>query len=454
MVVNNLKKWDKSNELFMKSKQHLASGVSSNLRLAMKPVPIFITEGKGSRIKDVDRNEYIDYIMAYGPQILGHSHPAIVDAVKSQIGIGQTYGAQHHGEIELAERITNHVPCADLVSFASTGTEAVQVALRLSRAYTGRQKIVRFEGHYHGWMDNIFTSFAGANSTQEKAISAVAPGTNGQNPKALEDIILIPWNDPNKLEKTLSDHRFEIAAVITEPIMCNSGCIEPQPGYLEKLRELTSKYGIILIFDEVITGFRMSLGGAQELLGITPDLVTLGKAVAGGLPLSAVGGRKDIMELISNSEVFHMGTMNGNPLCTASAIASIDYLSNKNNDVYVKMNELTDLLTKEILQLSSQYQLQLLINRIGPVFHTMFTDEQEIKHFNQFQKRDSKTFEKFAEILLEEGLVVRPSGLWYLSTAHTKEDVYASLEIIDKSFKILKAWLETNQTEEKIYSEN
>jgi glutamate-1-semialdehyde 2,1-aminomutase len=449
-----MNKWKQSSKLFDKSKQHLASGVASNLRLAMKPVPLFIQEGKGPRITDVDGNEYIDYIMAYGPQILGHSHPAIVKAVKSQIETGQTYGAQHHGEIGLAERITKFVPCADLVSFASTGTEAVQVALRLSRAYTGRQKIVRFEGHYHGWMDNIFTSFAGANSKQAKVSSAVTPGTNGQNQKALEDIILIPWNDPEKLEKTLSDHRFEIAAVITEPIMCNSGCIGPQPGYLERLRELTSKYGIVLIFDEVITGFRLGLGGAQELLGITPDLVTLGKAVAGGLPLSAVGGRKDIMELISNSEVYHMGTMNGNPLCTASAIASIDYLSDIKNDVYTKMNELTDLLTKEILRLSNQYQLQLLINRKGPVFHTMFTDEREINHFDQFQKRDNKTFEKFAEILLEEGLAVRPSGLWYLSTAHTKEDVYSSLEIIDKSFKKLKDWIETHQKEQKTYSEN
>ncbi|MFS0821540.1 aspartate aminotransferase family protein [Bacillus sp. 1P02SD] len=431
-------KWNMTKVLFDESQNYLASGVSSNLRLAMKPFPIYIREAHGAKLFDVDGNEYIDYIMAYGPQILGHSHPNIVNAICSQVKQAQTYGAQHVGEIELAKRIKKYVPCVDLVSYASTGSEAVQVALRLSRAFTGRQKFVRFEGHYHGWMDNIFTAFGNSNKEGSTNKGSIIPGTKGQNLKALEDTILLPWNNVEALEKTLVEHQDEIAAVITEPIMCNSGCILPLPGYMEKLRELTSKYGIVLIFDEVITGFRLGLGGAQEYTGITPDLVTMGKALAGGLPLSAVGGKKEIMELISRSEVYHMGTMNGNPLCTASAIASIDYLSDEKNNAYTQMNKLVDILVTEINNLSEQYNLPLLINRAGPVFHTMFTDETEITHFSQFQQRDSKAFERLAEIFLEEGLAVRPSGLWYLSTAHTEQDIYASLEIIDKSFQRFK----------------
>lgn len=427
-----------SQDLFKTSNEYLAAGVSSNLRLAMKPVPLFVKEADGVNMVDEDGNEYVDFIMAYGPQILGHSHPVIVEAIQEQVGKGQTFGAQHRHEIELAKKITHHLPSADLVSFCSTGTEAVQLALRLARAYTGRQKVVRFDGHYHGWVDTVNVAFTTGADERAYLSPDVQPNTAGQNIKALEDVIVLPWNDSDMLEKTLETYGADIAAVITEPIMCNSGCIAPLPGYLEKVRELTAQYGVVLIFDEVITGFRLGLGGAQEKLGVTPDLTTLGKAVAGGMPLSAVGGKKEIMALISESKVFHMGTLNGNPICTAAAIASIDFLATGNGAIYVKMNDIAEKLTTGMDELAAQYGLPLLINKHGPVFHTMFTAQDKVDRFFQFQQRDVQLFNQFAEALLYEGVLVRPSGLWYISAVHTIDDVTKTLDKVEQAFHRLK----------------
>lgn len=429
--------FSKSIELYNYSKKYLASGVSSNLRLAMKPVPIFVKEAKGSCMIDEDNNEYIDYILAYGPQILGHSHPVVTEAIKKQVELGQTFGAQHKGEFELAKKIIECVPCAQKVSFCSTGTEAVQLAIRLSRAYTGRQKIIRFDGHYHGWVDNIAITFTSGDDLTDYHHPKVSPLTKGQNENALKDIIVLPWNDTEVLEKTIEQYSDDIAGIITEPIMCNSGCISPKPGYLEKMRELTEKNGIVLIFDEVITGFRLGLGGAQEKLNITPDLVTLGKAVAGGLPLSVVGGKKEIMDLVAESKVFHMGTLNGNPLCVSAALASINYLSEDNGKVFTKMKKLSNKLTDNIEKLAKKYSLPLLINKQGAVFHTMFTSNRKVDTFYQFQQRDVSLFNKFAELLLREGVAVRPSGLWYISVAHTHEDIIQTLEKVEKCFYML-----------------
>lgn len=431
-----------SERLYETSKNYLAGGVSSNLRLAMKPVPIFVKEAKGARMIDEDNNEYIDYILAYGPQILGHSHPAVVEAIKKQVEKGQTFGAQHQGEIELAKKVCEYVPCVDQVSYCSTGSEAVQLAIRLARAFTGRKKIVRFDGHYHGWMDTISTSStADANEFSYKN-PKVVPGTLGQSENALKDVIILPWNDPEALENVIEKFGQEIAGIITEPIMCNSGCISPETGYLEKMRELATRHGIVLIFDEVITGFRLGLGGAQEELNITPDLVTLGKAVAGGLPLSVVGGKKEIMDLISNNEVVHMGTLNGNPLCVSAALASINFLSEKDGEVYGKMKDLVNTLVENMKSLARNFNIPLLINNQGTVFHTMFTSYEKVDHFYKFQQRDSLLFSKFAESLLKEGIAVRPSGLWYISTAHRPDDIERTLEKIEKCFRSLMIEIE------------
>ena len=423
-------KFKNSFEYYQESKTKLAAGVASNLRLAMEPVPIFAKYAKGSRVVDVDDNEYVDYIMAYGPQILGHAHDRFVEAVSNQASIGQAYGVQHRGEIDLADKLIKHIPCAELVSLNSTGSEAVHTAVRLARAFTKRNKIIRFEGQYHGWLDTIFTS----NNSDEK----VKPGTMGQDPNALNTVIQIPWNDEEILEETFAKYGDEIACVLTEPYMCNSGCLPPKKGYMEKVREITQQYGALLIFDEVITGFRLGLGGAQERLGITPDLATFGKALAGGMPLSAIAGKKEIMDYISRSDVFHMGTLNGNPLCTAGAIATIEILEENNGKVYEIMTSISKKLTDGMKQIADQYNVPFVINSQGTVFHTMIIESEEnIDTFEQFEKRDAEKFAKLAEYLLEEGVMVRPSGLWYISTSHTEEDIEITLHAFEKAIKRL-----------------
>lgn len=412
--------FENSKNMFKESKKYLASGVSSDLRLSIKPVPIFIEEAKGGRMTDVDGNHLIDYVMALGPQILGHSHPVIVEAIQEQVINGQVYGAQHQGEIELAKRIVKYLPCAEQVTFNNSGTEAVQVAIRLARAYTKRQKIIKFSGHYHGWVDTV-----------------TSPETNGQSRSTLSDIVTLPWNDISTLEDFVRLNFEDIAAIITEPIMGNCGCISPFPGYMEKMRELTSELGIVLIFDEVITGFRIGLGGAQESLGITPDLTTLGKAVAGGMPLSAVAGKKEIMDLISNGKVSHKGTHNGNPLSTAAGIATIDYLALNNGEAFHKMNDLADRFLENFEMLATQYSIPLVINRRGSLFNTIFTRLPKVTNFNDYINSDAKLFAKFAEILLNEGVLIKPTGLWFLSAGHTHKDIDETLEVVEKAFKVI-----------------
>ncbi|WP_309121097.1 glutamate-1-semialdehyde 2,1-aminomutase [Paenibacillus sp.] len=423
--------FDVSRRMHEESKRVLAAGVASNLRLAMKPVPIFAERAQGSRLFDVDGNAYIDYILAYGPQILGHAHPRFVEAVRRQAERGQAFGTQHRGEIELARKIVSHVPSAELVSFCSTGSEAVHVALRLSRAFTGRRKIVKFEGQYHGWFDNVFTSSAPGGD-------GAVPGTAGQDPLALSELVPLPWNDVEALEACFRRYGEQLAAVITEPIMCNSGCLPPLPGYLERLRELTAAHGTVLIFDEVITGFRLGLGGAQAALGVTPDLTTLGKAVAGGMPLSAVAGRGDIMELIADNRVTHMGTLNGNPLCTAAALATIETLEEDGGAAYRRMEELTVRLTSALEEIAAREGLPFVVNRCGPVFHTMFAEERPVERYEQFVRRDAARFAALAEQLLREGVMVRPSGLWYLSAAHAEADVDDTAHRFERSVRKLK----------------
>ncbi|RKN84189.1 aspartate aminotransferase family protein [Paenibacillus ginsengarvi] len=432
-----MRTYEKSRAKLAEAKQVLAGGVASTLRGSMKPTPLYVESASGVMVKDVDGNEYIDYQLAYGPLILGHAHPGFNEKVSRAMAKGITYGLQHDGEIELARRLTEVLPCADKVVLSGSGTEAVMLALRLARAYTGKQKVVRFHGHYHGWSDSIFTSFPSPDMMQ-KATSAAAdsvpPGTKGQSEHSLEDVILLPWNEPETLERTLREHAGHIAAVISEPVMCNSGCILPLPGYLEKIRELTRELNIVFIMDEVITGFRLSPGGAHGRFGIMPDLVTVGKALGGGIAVSAVGGRKELFALIDSEQVSHLGTLNGNGVATSSALAVLELLTENNAAVYDKMESNTIKLVIGIRELFSKHGLRGVVNQIGPVFHFMFIDEDEVTHFDTFQKRNSARYAKFAELMLEEGVLVRPNGLWYVSTVHETAHIEQTLQAIDRVF--------------------
>ncbi|PYI55836.1 aspartate aminotransferase family protein [Paenibacillus flagellatus] len=432
-----MRTYEKSRAKLAEAKQVLAGGVASTLRGSMKPTPLYAESSSGVIVRDVDGNEYIDYLLAYGPLILGHAHPGFNEKVGRAMAKGISYGLQHNGEIELARRLTEVLPCADKVALSGSGTEAVMLALRLSRAYTGKRKVVRFHGHYHGWSDSIFTSFPSPDMMQ-KATSAgessVPPGTKGQSEFSLQDVILLPWNEPETLEATLREHAGDIAAVISEPVMCNSGCILPKPGYLEKMRELTRELGIVLILDEVITGFRLSPGGAHGRFGITPDLVTVGKALGGGIALSAVGGRRDIFELIDSEQVSHLGTLNGNGVATAAGLAVLEELTANGGAVYGTMEDNAIKLAGGIRDLFAKRGIRGVVNQIGPVFHMMFIDEDEVTHFDTFQKRDAAKYAKFAEYMLDEGVLVRPNGLWYISAVHEPSHIEATLAAIDRTF--------------------
>ncbi|GIP34997.1 aspartate aminotransferase family protein [Paenibacillus sp. J2TS4] len=430
-------KVDKSRQMLDEASRYLAGGVASSLRAAMKPTPLYAAGGRGARVYDVDGNEYVDYLLAYGPLILGHSHPALNERVNQAMQKGYTFGLQHEGEIELAKRLTELLPCADKVVFSGSGTEAVMMALRLARAYTGKQKVVRFHGHYHGWSDAIFTSFPSPDMKSKAAGSdsgEAVPGTGGQSENSLDDIILLPWNEPELLERTLRDRREEIAAVITEPVMCNSGCISPQKGYLENMRKLTEQLGIVLIFDEVITGFRLGLGGAHERFGIVPDLMTMGKALAGGIALSAVAGKHDIMNLVAEGRVDHLGTLNGNTVSTAAAMAVLDELGKDDGAAYARMEKIAETLAEGLRNLMQKYNIQGIVNQPGPVFHMMFTDQPEVVHFDQFGRRDAAKYSRFAELMLAEGVLIRPNGLWYVSIVHGEREIADTLKAVESVF--------------------
>lgn len=429
---------------FAESQAYLAGGVASSLRSAMKPAPLFAASGAGARIRDVDGNTYIDYLLGYGPLILGHAHEATVAGVHEAMKRGITFGLQHDGEIELARSLTELLPCADKVAVSGSGTEAVMLALRLARAYTGKRKIVRFHGHYHGWSDTIFTSFPSSDmrktdkAAAEQGEERILPGTGGQSEVALEEIILLPWNDPEALESVLREHKDTIAAVISEPVMCNSGCVLPKPGYLARMQELTRELGIVLILDEVITGFRLGLSGAHGRFGLKPDLVTIGKALGGGIAISAVAGRQDIMALIEDGTVSHLGTLNGNGVATAAALATIAELSKDGGIVYAAMEANAAKLVDGIRSLLAKHSVPGIINPIGPVFHMMFTNEPKVEDFAAFSKRDAAKYAAFAANLLEEGVLVRSNGLWYISAVHGEQEIEETLAAVDRALTRLE----------------
>jgi glutamate-1-semialdehyde 2,1-aminomutase len=397
------------------------------LRLAVRPTPLFVTHGKGAALWDVDGNRYIDYTLAYGPLILGHAHASLQAAVRDAAERGSTFGAQHTEEMRLARSICSFVPCADSVCLTSTGTEAVMVAIRLARAFTGRDVVLRFEGHYHGWSDTILATGRTA------GWSDAEPVTGGQSRGALADVRVLPWNTIDELEQAFDDHGDEIACVICEPIVCNSGCIMPRAGYLERLRELTAAAGALLVFDEVITGFRVALGGAQERLGTVPDLATFGKALSGGYPLAAVAGRGDVMDMVATGKVMHMGTLNGNTLCTAAASATLDELSADDAAPLRRIERLGSRLAAGIRDAATRLGIGIVVNSVGSVFETIFTGAAAVEDHETYRERSAETASAFAALLLEEGVYVRPSCLWYLSTVHTDADVDATIEACSRA---------------------
>jgi glutamate-1-semialdehyde 2,1-aminomutase len=431
--------FEKSRQLYERSRKSLAGGVSSNVRLAEKPVPLFFQRGKGSRLYDVDSNEYIDYMLGQGPDIFGHAPDFLVDAVSSATQSGITFAGQHELEIRVSETIQRLVPSAELVRYASSGTEVVQAALRLARAYTGRSKYIKFEGQYHGWVDSVLYSTA---PTLEQAGPYASPNpapmSAGMATSTANDIIVLPWNDIDLLTETLNRHHEQVAAIITEPVMCNTNCIMPEPGYLEEMRRLCDERGIVLIFDEVITGFRLALGGAQELMGITPDLTTFAKAMAGGFPIAAVAGKREIMDLMAEGRVMHGGTVNGNIMSLAATEASLQKLMENDGAAIKQLYSTGRALMEGLRERAARHEIEVLVQGPGPAFAMAFTDTSEITDYrSHLANADTQRYARFCQGMLERGVRLIGRGIWFVSTAHTEEDIERTLTVADEVFATL-----------------
>ncbi len=435
-------KYDQSERLYAAASNCLAGGVSSNFRYigyGESPVPLFYSGGKGSRITDVDGNTYIDYALANGPIILGHAPESVLERVKDTLSMGQLFAGQTECELELAKKLVEIVPCAELVRFASSGTEAMQAAVRLARAATGRAKIIKFEGHYHGWTDNVFISVnPSLDDAGPESCPASVAQTPGQSIGALDDIITLPWNDLDLFARVVRDRSTEIAGVVMEPINCNTGAIMPLPGYLEGVREITEKQGIVLIFDEVISGFRVALDGAQGLLGVTSDLAIFAKALAAGFPLAALAGRKEIMELLHTRSVMHGGTYNANVMSIIAGLETIRTLESDDGAAYRQMEAVGQKLIDGLLTLARKHGQDVLIQGVGSVFHPIFGDIGPVSSYRDYLKMDSAQKNRFYAKLQSAGTRVTARGTWFISTAHSFDDVEETLEHADRTWEALK----------------
>ncbi|MBI1983223.1 MAG: glutamate-1-semialdehyde 2,1-aminomutase [Acidobacteria bacterium] len=425
----------KSQELFRKALRLMPGGVNSPVRAfrAVGGEPIFINRGKEARITDVDSNIYIDYVLSWGALILGHCHPEVMEALANVLDAGTSYGACTAAEVELAERIQEAFPSVERVRLTNSGTEATLAALRVARAATAREKILKFEGCYHGHSDSLLV----------KAGSGVAtlglPDSPGV-PRALAELtITLPFNDSGALDEAFRRHRNELAAVIVEPIVGNMGCVPPQPGFLEKLRALTAEQGTVLIFDEVMTGFRVAYGGAQQLFKIRPDMTTLGKVIGGGLPVGAYGGKAALMEMVAPAgPVYQAGTLSGNPLAVAGGLKTLELL--RRPGTYQRLDALTEKLTTGLAIEAARAAVALQVNRVGSMFTAFFTSEP-VTDFASAKKSDAAAFGKFFRALLGSGVYFPPSQFeaGFVSSAHSDDDIAETVQASARAMAALQS---------------
>ncbi len=418
----------KSEALFAQSGKVIPGGVNSPVR-AFKSVggrPLFMDRASGSRVWDVDGNEFIDYVASWGPLLFGHAHPKIVDAVKSAAEKGTSFGAPTELELQLAEKVCAAFPSIESVRMVNSGTEAVMSALRLARAFTGRNKILKFEGCYHGHADSMLVK-AGSG-----VLSLGIPDSPGVPEAVAKDTLTLPYNDGEAVKELFAKEGADIACLIVEPIAGNMGVVPPQPGFLELLRETTQKAGALLIFDEVITGLRVSLGGAQKLFGIQPDLTCLGKIIGGGLPVGAYGGRKDIMDRIAPvGDVYQAGTLSGNPLAMAAGNAMLDLLGDEK--VYAELEKKSEAYCRGLKENVEALGIPARFTRVGSMFSMFFTDRvNEIVDFASVKTCDLEMFKRYFHALLEEGIYIAPSQFeaGFMSAVHTEEDIDKTLAAV------------------------
>jgi glutamate-1-semialdehyde 2,1-aminomutase len=418
-----------SREHFERAQASLAGGVSTAFRAFEKPHPLFFREASGAKLVDVDGNEYVDFVCGFGPILLGHGHPGVVDAVCRAAGQLQQVGGQHVGEVELAERLCGLVPAFETMRFSMTGSEAVHGALRLARAATGRNLVVKFTGHFHGWLDGVFHS-SGPTFPGLPDSPGIAAGARG-------DLVVLEWGDADALAELFDRAGPSIAAVIMEPLPCNQGVFYPPAGYLEAARKLTADAGAVLVFDEVITGFRVGLGGAQERFGVTPDLAVVAKAMANGFPVSAFGGRRELMATVATNKAVHAGTYNGGGISIAAGLATLDALEG-DPGLYERMERLGARLMDGLKNAAQGHGLSLQARGPGPVFFTWFTDG-EVSSVRDHFRADTQSHARFAELMLAEGVRIIPAGRWYLTAAHGDAEIDRAVEAADRAFAQLAA---------------
>ena len=423
----------KSIELFQQALDILPGGVDSPVRAfrAVGGQPLFIEKGAGAYLYDVDGNRFVDYVLSWGPLILGHAHPEVVEAVKRAADLGTSYGAPSPLEVELAQLVQDFMPNLEMLRFVNSGTEATMTALRLARAYTERNKIIKFEGCYHGHADLLLV----------QAGSGVAtlglPDSPGVPPATVQDTLVARYNDLDSVEKLFAAYPGEIAAIILEPVAGNMGVVSPEAGFLQGLRETTQKEGALLIFDEVMTGFRVDPGGAQNLYQIQPDLTTLGKVIGGGLPVGAYGGKREVMDMIAPAgPVYQAGTLSGNPLAMAAGIATLNALGK--TGVWESLEEASDKLAKGIRAAAILAGIPIWQNRVGTMFATFFT-ENPVRDWPTAKASDTDVFGKYFTGMLERGIYLAPSQFeaGFMSTAHGHDEIDATIQAASET---LSAW--------------
>jgi glutamate-1-semialdehyde 2,1-aminomutase len=429
-------KFNNSQRLHNEALEHIVGGVNSPSR-SYKAVgggaPVVMERAQGAYFWDVDGNQYIDYLAAYGPIITGHAHPHITKAIKRAAESGVLYGTPTPHEVKFAKMLKEAIPSMDKVRFVNSGTEAVMTTIRVARAYTGRDKIIKFAGCYHGHSDLVLVAAGSGPSTLGTPDSAGVPKSIAQ------EVITVPFNDIEPFKEAIGKWGDQIAAVLVEPIVGNFGIVEPNPGFLQQVNDITHAAGALVIYDEVITAFRFMYGGAQDLLGVQPDLTVLGKIIGGGLPIGAYGGRKEIMETVAPlGPAYQAGTMAGNPASILSGIACLEVL--KQEGIYDYLDRLGAMLEEGILEAAKENNIQITINRLKGALTIYFTNEK-IENYVQAENTDGETFAKFFKHMLHQGINLAPSKYeaWFLTIAHTEEDVEATLHAVRNAFFLLSS---------------
>jgi glutamate-1-semialdehyde 2,1-aminomutase len=421
-----------SDILFEQAKKVIPGGVNSPVR-AFNGVggnPIFFTRGEGAYLFDADNKKYIDYVASWGPMILGHANQDVINAVKTTLENGLGFGAPTQIETTLAEKVCELMPSIEMVRMVSSGTEATMSAIRLARGHTGRDKIIKFEGCYHGHSDSLLVK-AGSG-----ALTLGVPTSPGVPKDFAKHTLTLEYNNIEQVRDTLSKVGDEVACIIVEPVAGNMNCIPPVDGFLQGLREVCNEYGVILIFDEVMTGFRVALGGAQAFYGVKPDLTTLGKVIGGGLPVGAFGGRRDIMSSIAPlGPVYQAGTLSGNPMSMSAGLAMLNALS-ADKDFYKNLSKKVQKLTSGIIEKAKANNINMTSNSVGGMFGLFFTDATKVTNFNETSKCDIERFKKFYHLMLEEGIYMAPSAYeaGFVSSSHTDEDIQATIDATARVF--------------------